>query len=107
MLEWSSSKKCKQNLNKFELVQSSKWADHFSKLRVNKHRRRNILVHQYGLSKGDLEEARHNTKHMQWQRSMTQVLMPVHLAEEALIGIKNFVKKKEKKRVMTMRKVTI
>jgi hypothetical protein len=36
---------------------------------------------------------------------MTQVLLPVHLAKEDLIGIKNFAKKKKKR--VTMRKVTI
>jgi hypothetical protein len=65
------------------------------------------LVHQWGLSKEDLEEARRNTNKMQRQCSMMQVLLPVHLAKEALIGIKNFVKKKEKKGLMTMRKATI
>jgi hypothetical protein len=65
------------------------------------------LVHQWGLSKEDLEEARRNTKKMQRQRSMTQVLLPVHLAEEALLGVKNFVKKNEKKKRGTTRKATI
>jgi hypothetical protein len=40
------------------------------------------------------------------QYSMMQVLLPVHLAKEDLIGIKNFEKKKKKKRA-TIRKATI
>jgi hypothetical protein len=65
------------------------------------------LVRQWGLSKEDLDKARCNMNKMQRQCSMTQVLLPVHLAKKALIGVKNFVKKKEKKRLMTMRKATI
>jgi hypothetical protein len=37
---------------------------------------------------------------------MIQVLLPVHLAKEDLIDVKNFEKKKKKKRA-TMRKATI
>lgn len=44
-----------------------------------------------------MKEARRNTKKMQRQRSMTQVLLPVHFAEELLIGFKSLMKKKKKK----------
>lgn len=44
-----------------------------------------------------MKEARQSTKKLQRQRSMTQMLLPVHMAEEALISFKNFVGKKKKK----------
>ena len=103
-LDWSYSKKYEQNLNEFELVRSSERVDHPSKLLVNKYRRRIILVHQWGLSKEELEEARRNTKIMQRQRTMTQVLLPVHLAQEVLIGVKKIAKKKKR---VAVRKATI
>ena len=53
---------------------------------MNKYKRRNLLAHQWGHSEEELKEARRSTKKMQRQRSMTQVLLPVHLAEEVLIG---------------------
>lgn len=61
---------------------------------MNKWKRRNILAFHWGHSEEELKEARRNTKKMQRQRSITQMLLPVHMAEEAFISVKNFVKKK-------------
>jgi len=44
---------------------------------------------------------------MQRQRTMTQVLLPMHLADEVLIGVKNYAKKKKKKKRVAVRKATI
>ena len=85
-------------------MRSNERVDHSSKLRVNKYRRRNILVHQWGLTEEELEEARRGTKKMQRQRSMTQVLLSVHLVEEVLTGVKNFARKKKR---VAVRKATI
>jgi hypothetical protein len=63
---------------------------------MNKYKRRNLLAHQWGHSEEELKEARRSTKKMQRQRSITQVLLPVHLAEEVLIGMKNLMKKKKR-----------
>ena len=89
-------------------MRSNERVDHPSKLRVNKYRRRNILVHQWGLTEEELVDARRSTKRMQRQRSMTQVLLPMHLAEEVLIGVKNYAKKKKKKKKrVAVRKASI
>lgn len=43
-----------------------------------------------------MKAARSHTKKMQRQRNMTQLLQPVHMAEEAIIDFKNFITKKKK-----------
>jgi hypothetical protein len=63
---------------------------------MNKYKRRNLLAHQWGHSEEELKEARRSTKKMQRQRSITQLLLPVHMAEEVLIGMKNLMTKKKK-----------
>jgi hypothetical protein len=65
---------------------------------MNKYKRRNILAHQWGHSEEELNEARRTTKEVQRQRSMTQVLLPLHLAEEVYIGMKNLMKKNKNKK---------
>ncbi len=45
-----------------------------------------------------MKEARSHTKKMQRQRSITQLLQPVHMAEEAIIDMKKFFTKKTKKK---------
>lgn len=41
-----------------------------------------------------MKQARNETKKLQRQRSMTQVLLPVHMAHEVCLGIKKKVTKK-------------
>ncbi len=72
--------------------------NHFSELHMNKYKRRNLLAFQWGHSEDELKEARSHTKKMQRQRSMTQFLQPVHMAEEAIIDIKKFIAKKKTKK---------
>ena len=45
-----------------------------------------------------MKEARSHTKKMQRQRTMTQLLQPVHMAEEAIIDMKKFITKKKTKK---------
>lgn len=43
-----------------------------------------------------MKKARSETKKLQRQRSLTQILLPVHMAHEACISIKNLISKKNK-----------
>jgi len=92
-LDWSYSKKYEKKLDEFELERSNERDK--SNFYMNKYKRRNLLSHQWGHTEEELKEARRSTKKMQRQRSMTQVLLPLHLAEELLIGMKNLLKKKK------------
>lgn len=65
---------------------------------MNKYKRRNLLAFQWGHSEDELKEARSHTKKMQRQRSMTQLLQPVYMAEEVIIDIRNFIAKKKTKK---------
>ncbi|KAL3816427.1 hypothetical protein ACHAXA_007363 [Cyclostephanos tholiformis] len=95
-LDWGYSEEYEGSLDEYELLRSNERSSHWSNLRVCKHRRRNILAYQWGHSMEELEEARRSTRKMQRQRSMTRMLLPVHLAEEVLLGMKNFAIKKKK-----------
>ena len=64
---------------------------------MNKYKRRNLLAFHWGHSEDELKEARGSTKKIQRQRSMTQMMLPIHLAEEAVISFKKFINKKKGK----------
>lgn len=100
-LDWGYSKENEKCLDEYELERSSSRAKSLSKIHVNKYKRRNLLAFQWGHSEEEMKEARDSTKKLQRQRSITQMLLPVHKAEEAMIGIKNFIKKKKKGGVTT------
>jgi hypothetical protein len=55
-----------------------------------------MLAFHWGHSHEEMKQARSETKKLQRQRSMTQILLPVHMAHEVCISIKNFVSKKSK-----------
>ena len=88
-------------MDEFELERNSLRVNHFSELHMNKYKRRNLLAFQWGHSEDELKEARSHTKKMQRQRSMTQLLQPVYMAEEAIIDIRNFITKKKTKKSKT------
>lgn len=96
-LDWSYSKKCTRDLEEYELERSSERVPHLRKLHVNKWKRRNMLSLQWGLTEDELREARRGTRRVRRQRSVTQTMMPVNMAEEAVIGLRNLLKKKIKK----------
>ena len=64
---------------------------------MNKYKRRNVLAFHWGHSEDEIKAARNETKKLQRQRSITQNMYPIHVAQEACIGIKNFITKKKKK----------
>lgn len=94
-LDWSYSKKSAKKIDDYELDRSSERAAHPSKLHMNKYKRRHVLALHWGHSEHEMKEARKTTKKVQRQRSMTQVLLPVHRAGEAFVGLKNLVKHKK------------
>lgn len=98
-LDWSYSKKYEQPkcLDEYEKEREPERVQHWNKLHVNKYRRRNLLAFNWGHSEEELKSARQETKKLQRQRSMTQMLLPIHLAEEAFISVKSFVSKKRGK----------
>jgi hypothetical protein len=55
-----------------------------------------MLAFHWGHSHEEMKQARSETKKLQRQRSMTQILLPVHMAHEVCISIKNMVSKKSK-----------
>ena len=67
-----------------------------SKLHVNKYTRRNMLAFHWGYSPEEMKKARNETKKVQRQRSLTQMLLPIHMAHEACLGIKSFVAKQSR-----------
>jgi hypothetical protein len=44
----------------------------------------------------EMDEARRNTRKMQHQRGMTRMMLPMHLAEEMILGMMNLGRKKNK-----------
>jgi hypothetical protein len=95
-LDWSYSKKYEKNLEEYELERSEDRVNNMRKLHMNKYKRRNLLAFHWGHSDDEMKEARKSTKKMQRQRSMTQLLLPISMAEEALVSFKSFLKKKKK-----------
>lgn len=96
-LDWSYAEKSRQDLDEYELDRSSTRVSNINKLHMNKYKRRNVLAFHWGHSEDEMNGARRDTKKMQRQRSMTQSMYPIHVAQEACIGIKNFITKKKKK----------
>ena len=99
-LDWSYTKATTKNLDEFELERLSeklmyKNTLHVNKntLHVNKYTRRNMLAFHWGYSPEEMKKARNETKKVQRQRSLTQMLLPIHMAHEACLGIKSFVAK--------------
>jgi len=95
-LDWSYTKATTKNLDEFELERSSQRHLYKNKLHVNKYRRRNMLAFHWGHSQEEMKTARNHTKKLQRQRSLTQILLPIHMAHEVCIGIKSFVTKKSR-----------
>jgi len=93
-LDWSYSKKYEKDLDEYELERSSERVTTLKKLHVNKYRRKNMLGYTWGHTEDEFKEARKSTKKMQRQRSMTQLMLPLHRAEEAFVGITNFMAKR-------------
>lgn len=54
-----------------------------------------MLAFHWGHSHEEMKEARNKTKKLQRQRSLTQMLLPIHMAHEVCISFKNFVTKKQ------------
>lgn len=98
-LDWSYSKKYEQKLEEYEAQRSSERVKSLSKLHVNKYKRRNLLAFHWGHSEDEMKEARGNTKKIQRQRSMTQLMLPISMCEEAVISLKTFVSKRKNKAV--------
>jgi len=98
-LDWSYSKKYEQPkaLDEYEKEREPDRVHHLNRLHVNKYRRRNLLSFHWGHSEEEMKSARQETKKLQRQRSLTQVLLPIHMAEEAFISVKSFVAKKRGK----------
>ena len=97
-LDWSYSKKYEQpkTLEQYEIEREDR-ARSLRQLHVNKYRRRNLLSFNWGHSEEDMQSARKETKKLQRQRSLTQALLPLHLAEEAFISVKGLIAKKRGK----------
>lgn len=96
-LDWSYSKKYEKNLEEYEAERQNERAKKLSQLHMNKYKRKNLLAFHWGHTEEDMKEARGSTRKVQRQRSMTQILLPVHLAEEAVISLKRFINKKKGK----------
>ena len=98
-LDWSYSKKYEhpKALDEYELEREPERVQHIDGLLVNKYRRRNLLSFNWGHSEEEMKSARQETKKLQRQRSMTQMLLPIHIAEEAFISVKGFVAKRRGK----------
>lgn len=98
-LDWSYSKKYEtpKSLDEYEKEREPERVHHLHKLHVNKYRRRNLLAFNWGHSEDEMKDARKETRKLQRQRSMTQMLLPIHLAEEAYISVKTFISKKRGK----------
>ncbi|KAL7533541.1 hypothetical protein ACHAXR_005303 [Thalassiosira sp. AJA248-18] len=94
-LDWSYSKKYEKNINEYELERSSDRVSSIKKLHMNKYKRRNVLAFHWGHSEDEMKAARRSTKKIQRRRSMTQMMLPLHIAEEAFSGMKNFVTRKK------------
>ena len=96
-LDWSYSKKYEQpkTLDEYETEKKAEQDQNFYKLRsVNKYRRRNMLSFHWGHSEEEMKNARRETKKLQRQRSLTQLLLPLHMTQEAFINFERFVAKK-------------
>lgn len=100
-LDWGYSKEKQKCIDDYETERSSNRAKNLSKIHVNKYKRKNLLSFQWGHTEEELAEARVETKKLQRQRSITQLLAPVQKAEEAIIGIKTLMTKKKKKKKVT------
>jgi len=98
-LDWSYSKKYEQPkaLDEYEREREPDRVKNLRGLHINKYRRRNLLSFNWGHSEEDMKSARQETKKLQRQRSLTQTLLPFHLAHEAFISVKDFVAKKRGK----------
>ena len=98
-LDWSYSKKYEKpkSLDEYEKEREPERVHHLHKLHVNKYRRKNLLTFNWGHSEDEMKDARKETRKLQRQRSMTQMLLPIHLAEEAYISVKSFISKKRGK----------
>lgn len=99
-LDWSYSKASERNLDAYEEERSTQRAGRINRpqrFHVNKYKRRNMLAFHWGHTEEEMKEARSVTKQMQRQRSITKALMPMHMAEEAVISLKNFLNKKKVK----------
>ena len=53
-----------------------------------------MLAFHWGHTEEEMKDARKETKKMQRQRSVTKALLPVHVAHEVCLSIKNFVSTK-------------
>jgi len=97
-LDWSYSKKYEQPkaLEQYEQERQDR-ARSLSELHVTKYRRRNLLSFNWGHSEEEMKNARKETRKLQRQRSITQTLLPLHMAHEAFISVKGFVAKKRGK----------
>lgn len=98
-LDWSYSKKYEKpkSLDEYEKEREPERVHHLHKLHVNKYRRKNLLSFNWGHSEDEMKDARKETRKLQRQRSMTQIFLPIHLAEEAYISVKSFISKKRGK----------
>ena len=98
-LDWSYSKKYEQPkpFDEYELEREPQRVKHLSRLYVNKFNRKKVLSFNWGHSEEEMKSARQETKKLQRQRSLTQVLLPIHMVEEAFIGVKGFIAKKRGK----------
>lgn len=93
-LDWSYSKASTKSVDDYELERFPERVRNPANLRVNKYTRRNMLAFHWGHSQEEMKKARSETKKLQRQRSMTQALLPVHMAHEVCIGIKSLITKK-------------
>lgn len=98
-LDWSYSNKYEQPkaLDEYELEREPERIHHLEGLRVSKYRRRNLLSFNWGHSQEEMKSARQETKKLQRQRNLTQMLLPIHKAEEAFMSAKGFIANKRGK----------
>ena len=87
-LDWSYSKKYEKNLEEYEADRATERVPHLRKLHVNKYKRRSLLAYHWGHTDEEMKAARKDTKRAQRERTVTQMLLPLHMAEEAFIGFK-------------------
>jgi hypothetical protein len=97
-LDWGYSGESERSLDEYELQRSSERVSHYTKLRVNKYRRRNILAYQWGHSMEELAKARRVTRRLQHRRIVTRMMLPLHLAEEMFLGMMNLGRKEKRER---------
>ncbi|KAL9188075.1 hypothetical protein ACHAXT_006453 [Thalassiosira profunda] len=78
-LDWSYSKKYQKNLEEYEADRATE-----------RYKRRSLLAYHWGHTDEEMKAARKDTKRAQRERTVTQMLLPLHMAEEAFIGFKRF-----------------